>query len=274
MPDQFATNRPLLLLVDDSPEIAFIVKRIAKKADQEIACCRTVAEAWIWLESCLGHLASNEQEGGAAGVPDLVLLDLHLPGPSGLELCSRLRESPPWEKVPIAILSDWHRSDEIAAALETGADYVLEKDLLCRPEEWQQRLGQILSFANGRDSESIIGLLQDCSLPGNPEEALATFQRALNRLATSRLGPEVIRVLLRKVLGQARANASEWNPVLLTSWLALDGLGFDTAKVPQSLSPALARVCWDALALKLVCVVGKDAPRLLREAVEPASPIS
>jgi DNA-binding response OmpR family regulator len=266
--------RHLLLLVDDSPEIAFIVKRFAKRADQEVVSCRTVAEAWSWLESRSQSSLTHEPAQFAGGVPNLVLLDMHLPGPSGLELCTKLRDVSRWETLPIAILSDWHRADEIAAALEAGADYVLEKDLLCRPEEWHQRLGGILSLADGRDPESIIGLKDDCLLPSNREEALATFHQALSRLASSRLGPQVLRVLLRKVLDHASANACEWNPVLLTSWLAPDGLGFDTAQVPLALRPALGLECWNALARKLVCVLGSDAPRLLREALKSASNMS
>src|SRR5258708_2976140 len=156
--------RPLLLLVDDSPRIAFIVKPFSKRPHPEVVSCRPVAEPWTCPESRSQSSLTHEPGQFAAGVPNLVLLDMHLPGPSGLELCTKLRAVSRWEILPIAILSDWHRADEIAAALEAGADYVLEKDLLCRPEEWQQRVDGILSLADGRDQESIIRLKDDCSL--------------------------------------------------------------------------------------------------------------
>jgi two-component system KDP operon response regulator KdpE len=70
-------------------------------------------------------------EGGDEGLdyaalhpPDLVILDLAMPGMHGLDVCRQLRE---WSKAPIIVLSvREHESDKIAA-LDAGADDYLTK---------------------------------------------------------------------------------------------------------------------------------------------------
>lgn len=60
----------------------------------------------------------------AASQPDLVLLDLMLPGISGLEVCRRIRES---SRLPIVILSARSDDMDIVIGLESGADdYVVK----------------------------------------------------------------------------------------------------------------------------------------------------
>ena len=65
-----------LLLVDDDPELGLIVGVLARKAGQALSCRPDVESAWAAL---------------AESRPDLVLLDLELPGASGLDLLRRVR---------------------------------------------------------------------------------------------------------------------------------------------------------------------------------------
>lgn len=57
-------------------------------------------------------------------VPDLVLLDLGLPAPSGMEVLSSLRQ---WSQVPVIVLSARHETRQKIAALDAGADDYLTK---------------------------------------------------------------------------------------------------------------------------------------------------
>ena len=72
-----------------------------------------------------------------AGLPDLIVLDLMLPGLNGLELTRRLRAEPTWARLPIIMLTA--KADEVdrIVGLEMGADdYVVKpfspKELLAR----------------------------------------------------------------------------------------------------------------------------------------------
>jgi len=60
-----------------------------------------------------------------ARTPDLILLDMMMPGVSGLDLCRRLKGKPAWEEIPVIFLSAAGEVPLITAALEAGAvDYV------------------------------------------------------------------------------------------------------------------------------------------------------
>ena len=59
-----------------------------------------------------------------AFMPDLVVLDLNIPGIGGFEVCRRLRA---WSQVPILILSVREDEADKVAALDLGADDYLTK---------------------------------------------------------------------------------------------------------------------------------------------------
>jgi two-component system phosphate regulon response regulator PhoB len=59
--------------------------------------------------------------------PDLVLLDLMLPGMDGLEVCRRLKGSPETADIPIVMLTARDGEADIVAGLEIGADDYLTK---------------------------------------------------------------------------------------------------------------------------------------------------
>jgi DNA-binding response OmpR family regulator len=99
-----------VLIVDDEPHIIELVRvtledsrlRVLEASDGEAALA----------------LATWEH-------PDLVLLDVHLPDLSGLEVCRRLRAESP--AVKIVMLTAAARDEDIARGLSAGADHYLTK---------------------------------------------------------------------------------------------------------------------------------------------------
>src|SRR6185436_14036584 len=72
-------------------------------------------------------LAASGEEGldmAALHSPDVVILDLSMPGMDGLEVCRQLRE---WSQVPILVLSVREGEREKVAALDLGADDYVTK---------------------------------------------------------------------------------------------------------------------------------------------------
>ncbi len=70
-------------------------------------------------------------EDGGAGLqraehdhPDLVVLDVMMPGLSGLEVASRLRERSPADAVPVLLLSAKAQAADVASGLDVADDYV------------------------------------------------------------------------------------------------------------------------------------------------------
>jgi CheY-like chemotaxis protein len=61
--------------------------------------------------------------------PDLLILDVMLPGLDGFEVCHRLRSDPATEKLPILILSAKGQDSDINSALQVGANAFLPKPI-------------------------------------------------------------------------------------------------------------------------------------------------
>lgn len=61
----------------------------------------------------------------ALRLPDLILLDLLMPGMSGCEVCVQLKENPEWKDIPVIFLSAADDKDLIVRALDSGGvDYI------------------------------------------------------------------------------------------------------------------------------------------------------
>ncbi len=79
-------------------------------------CCRKVVDS--------GELALKE---AAPYHPDLILLDIMLPGADGLEVCKRLKNDPKTAHIPVIMLTAMSEEADIVAGLELGADDYVTK---------------------------------------------------------------------------------------------------------------------------------------------------
>jgi PAS domain S-box-containing protein len=118
-----------LLLVEDMPDIQIIVQRFTQHSGYSLKWVASAEEGWDYLQ---------------AHRPDLVLLDFHLPGMDGIELCRKLRAVPELADLPVALFSQGANAEEQQAGRAAGADFVLSKDLLCRPDDWRRRIDEML----------------------------------------------------------------------------------------------------------------------------------
>jgi two-component system phosphate regulon response regulator PhoB len=82
--------------------------------------------------------------------PDLVILDLMLPGLSGLEVCRRLKADPQTAEIPIIMLTAKGEEEDIIAGFEAGADDYVTKPF--RPKVLLARVRAVLRRADGRRS--------------------------------------------------------------------------------------------------------------------------
>ena len=101
-----------ILVVDDEPQIVELVEDYLKQADFRVVTARDGQSALT--------VARAER-------PDLVVLDLMLPGIDGLEVARRLKKDPKTVGIPIVMLTAKGEEADIVTGLELGADDYIAK---------------------------------------------------------------------------------------------------------------------------------------------------
>jgi Response regulators consisting of a CheY-like receiver domain and a winged-helix DNA-binding domain len=133
-----------ILVVDDDPTVAEVVARYLLRDGHEV---ERVADGREALERAL------------ADPPDLIVLDLMLPGMGGLEVCRRLRLTSP---VPIVMLTALGQETDRLIGLEMGADDYVTKPF--SPRELALRVRSVLRRARGSLTPAGAGVLTDDDL--------------------------------------------------------------------------------------------------------------
>ena len=77
--------------------------------------------------------------------PDLIVLDVMMPGMSGLEACRELRKDPVTANIPVIILSALAQQADITAGLAAGADDYIVKPF--SPRDFAMRVTALLARA-------------------------------------------------------------------------------------------------------------------------------
>lgn len=104
--------RPLVLVIDESVDARLTVRFYLSNEGYEVA------------EAASGQSAV---ESIASNLPDLVLIDLNMPGPSGVLAAQRLRNIPQMEGVPVVACAGPDSQAYRDAARAAGADAYLTK---------------------------------------------------------------------------------------------------------------------------------------------------
>jgi len=123
-----------ILVVEDDPTVAEVVRTYLQRADLDVELATDGVSALA--------VAARTR-------PDLVVLDLMLPGLSGLEVCSRLRQSRP--DLPVVMLTALGEESDRILGLETGADDYLVKPF--SPRELVLRVKNLLQRRGGKEEK-------------------------------------------------------------------------------------------------------------------------
>jgi two-component system phosphate regulon response regulator PhoB len=101
-----------ILVVDDEENLLKLIRYNLTKEGYTVRCAKSGEEA----------LTASKSE-----VPDLVILDVMLPGMDGFDVCKCLKHEPRTANVPVIILTARDQEGDIVAGLELGADDYVTK---------------------------------------------------------------------------------------------------------------------------------------------------
>ena len=189
-------SRRSILVVEDEPDIAEVIQynlaregyRVDIVGDGEHALERIVREA-----------------------PDLVLLDLMLPGLDGVELCRRLKEDPVTRPIPVIMVTAKGEESDVVLGLGVGADDYVAKPF--SPRELTARVRAVLRRGQprveggkrdrvARDGLVVDAIKHEVRIDGERTKFTATEFRLVHLLATHPGRAFTRDELLSRVIGE------------------------------------------------------------------------
>lgn len=118
-----------ILIVEDNHADRQLSSALLSHAGFKIAVAKDVEAAWEWLEN---H-----------ATPNLILLDILLPGESGLELCRKIREHQNYKDIPVLFCSAKSEEFDRFWALRQGGNEYITKPYL--PQKLVDKVIQYVS---------------------------------------------------------------------------------------------------------------------------------
>jgi two-component system, OmpR family, alkaline phosphatase synthesis response regulator PhoP len=118
-------NSPTIVVIDDDAVTLKVLSIVLNSEDVQV---RSAADASIGYQ-----LVQNED-------PELIILDIHMPGKDGLNLLSDIRKNPATRETPVLMLTSDDRMKGFA--LDLGADGYLTKPF--SPVELRQKISTLL----------------------------------------------------------------------------------------------------------------------------------
>lgn len=119
---------PLVLLVDDTEETRYVYTLALEHRSLRVETASDGLEA---IAKC------------QALVPDVVVLDLNLPGMDGLDVCRRLKDDPRTAAIPVIVLSGYEPSHMATRAEAAGAAAYLLKP--CASEALHAEIARLIA---------------------------------------------------------------------------------------------------------------------------------
>jgi len=101
-----------VLIVDDEPNIIVPLQFLMEQERYQVSVAANGEEAMEMI---------------AKFKPDLILLDIMLPGVDGYQVCQNVRENPEWQNIKIIFLSAKGREIDVVKGMALSADAYIKK---------------------------------------------------------------------------------------------------------------------------------------------------
>ncbi|MEN6623819.1 MAG: response regulator [Smithella sp.] len=114
--------KKILIADDDQPILSYMQRKFLK----------------LGYDVYIANNGDDALKQGLSCLPDIVLLDVKMPGISGIEVCKRLKADNKTKSIPVLLLSAKAQSAEVNEGLAAGAD-----KYLCKPMSFPDILKEI-----------------------------------------------------------------------------------------------------------------------------------
>lgn len=184
-----------ILVVDDEPDISALVAYQLARESYRVRTAASGPEALDALEREL---------------PDLVVLDLMLPGMSGLDVLAEIRRREEWKTLPVILLTARREEPDRVEGFRRGADDYVAKPF--SPQELVLRVGAVLRRVRQEPPEPLEGKV----LRVGPFELYAAGARAEVSGVDLALTPTEFRLL--ETLMERRGRVQSRRQLLQSVW--------------------------------------------------------
>ena len=103
-----------IMIVDDDPSQIYTIKTLFEYSDEKENYEVLPANSG---EECLDLLSNNQ-------IPDLILLDIMMPGMNGMVVLEKIKENPSWRHIPIAFLTATSAHNVKERGRNLGDDFI------------------------------------------------------------------------------------------------------------------------------------------------------
>jgi len=111
-----AVKAAKIMVVDDEPEITEIIEAFLDNAGYSVK---------------VENQPSNAITLAQAYKPDLILLDIMMPGTDGYQICNQIKEHPQLSNTPVIFLTGKDSKDDQGKSFQSGGDMFIKKPFSC-----------------------------------------------------------------------------------------------------------------------------------------------
>lgn len=105
-----------VMVVDDEPEITEIVETFLTEAGYKVAIANSGSEAIKKAKDFK---------------PDVILLDIMMPGMDGYAVCQQLKKDPHFANTPVIFLTGKDKEEDMGRSFKAGGDMYIKKPFSC-----------------------------------------------------------------------------------------------------------------------------------------------
>ncbi len=159
---------PRVLLVDDAPDNRLMMSLFLRRSGVEILTARNGEEA-LQVTASMG--------------PDLVILDFHIAGMSGFEVCKRIKTNPATAHTPVIFLAADEDRDNRIKGLQVGADDFFSKPV--RRDEFLVRVKSLVGAHKARRQLEVPQMVAEAAPGGDGGAPTGAPRNLMDKILTT-----------------------------------------------------------------------------------------